>query len=96
MKRAILFTSVIIIGLLTGGCTFKRTTTSPSTHLDGTKVDFTQMEKYKKAETCYDVKKTEDASISILEASKKADISNIVYVDRTITGDIACVIVYGE
>jgi len=96
MKSAILFASLIIMGLLVSGCTFKRTTTSPSTHLDGTKVDFSQMEKYKKAETCYDIKKTEDISISILEASKKAGISTVIYVDKTITGDIACVIVYGE
>jgi len=97
MKRHLgLLIGLISVGLLIGGCTFKRTATSKSTHLDGTKVDFSKMEQYKKAETCYNYKKTEDASVSILEASQKAGISNVVYVDKSITGDIACVIVYGE
>jgi len=95
-KNMSVIIGLITMGLLMGGCTFKRTATSPSTHLDGTKVDYSQMQEYKHVETCYNFKKTEDASVSILEVAKKAGIKEVVYVDKSVTGDITCVIVYGE
>jgi len=91
-----LFMALAVSVLLMSGCTYKRTSTATSTHLDGTKVDFANMDKYKQAKLCYNYTKTGNASDSILDAAKKEGISKVVYVDRTITGDIACVIVYGE
>ena len=97
MKKHIsMLIMAVSIGLLVSGCTYKRTATSQSTHLDGTKVDYSKMDKYIKAKTCYNVTKTGDASLSILEASKKVGITKIVYVDKTITSNIVCVVVYGE
>jgi len=96
MKRLLYIASLLTVALLVSGCTYKRTSTSLSTHLDGTKVDYANMDKYKQAKSCYNYKKTGDASDSILEAAKKVGITKVVYVDRSITGDIACVIVYGE
>jgi len=97
MKRhLLLLAGMIAVGLLVSGCTYQRTATSRSTHLDGTKVDYSQMDKYKTAKTCYSKTKANDASLSILEASKKAGITTVVYVDETITADLVCVVIYGE
>ncbi len=95
-KQTLLAISMIALGLIVSGCTYQRTATSRSTHLDGTKVDYSQMDKYKTAETCYNRTKTNDASLSILEASKKAGITTVVYVDETATDDLVCVVIYGE
>ena len=95
-KQTLLVMSVMALGFMVSGCTYQRTATSKSTHLDGTKVDYSQMDKYITAKTCYNRAKTNDASLSILESSKKAGITTVVYVDETITGDLICVIIYGE
>jgi len=97
MKRhLLLLAGMVTVGLLVSGCTYQRTATSQSTHLDGTKVDYSQMDQYKTAKTCYNRTKTNDASLSILEASKKAGITTVVYVDETITDNLVCVVIYGE
>ena len=95
-KQTLLLTSLIVLGFSVSGCTYQRTATSRSTHLDGTKVDYSQMDKYITAKTCYNRTKTNDASLSILEASKKAGITTVVYVDETITDNLVCVVIYGE
>ena len=95
-KQTLLLMSMLALGFIVSGCTYQRTATSQSTHLDGTKVDYSQMDKYITTKTCYSRTKTNDASLSILEAAKKAGITTVVYVDKTITGDLICVIIYGE
>ncbi len=64
--------------------------------LDGSKVDYANMEKYKTSTSCTKVGSHEDSSLSVFETAKKAGISKVVYVDQSVTKDLVCVIVYGE
>ena len=87
---------VLIIGILSSGCSYKRSGTAGLTKLDGTQVDYANMSKYKKVETCMKPQSREDSSLSVFDAAKKAGIKNIVYVDKSYTQTELCVIVYGE
>ena len=87
---------IVVVGLLVGGCSYKRSGTANFTDLDGTKVDYANMSKYIKTEVCMDRSKREDSSLSVFEAAKKAGIKNVVYVDQSYTQTQLCVIVYGE
>jgi len=94
--RLLAVSTIIFAGLLISGCTYKTTGTSKMTKIDGTKVDYSNMDKYISSRTCVQVGSREDSSLSVFEAAKKAGIKNIVYVDQTVTRNEVCVIVYGE
>jgi len=93
MKKLI-FLSLLGSILLSTGCTYKVSETSPSVTLDGTKVDYSNMEQYIKSEQCYAIGSS--GSTSIMQAAKKAGIIEIVHVDESREGNTICVIVYGK
>jgi len=92
------FSVVALVAALfmASGCTYKLSGTDSMTKLDGTKVDYSRMNKYKTATSCIDYGSRKDESISILEAAQKAGIKNVVYVDISTLDSKQCVIVYGE
>lgn len=87
---------VLIIGVLASGCSYKRSGTAGLTKIDGTQVDYANMSKYKKVETCMEKRSRVDSSLSVFDAAKKAGIKNVVYVDKSYNKKELCVIVYGE
>ena len=87
---------ILAIGLLFSACSYKRSGTAGLTTLDGSKVDYAHMSKYKKSKTCRDVTTREDSSLSVFDGAKAAGITKVVYVDRSVNGTQLCIIVYGE
>ena len=87
---------LLAAGLVATGCSYKSAGTSKLTTLDGTKVDYSNMNKYKKAEICMELQSREDSSLSVFDGAKAAGITKVVYVDESYTGTERCVIVYGE
>jgi len=84
----------LLIGLLTTGCTYKVSTTSNQVKIDGSKVDFSNMEQYTRVEQCYQV--GTEGTTSVVRAVQKAGIKYIVHVDYSIKGTEKCAIVYGK
>jgi len=87
---------VFAIGLLFSACSYKSSGTSTLTQIDGTKVDYANMSKYKKFKSCRDFRSREDSSLSVFDGAKAAGITKVVYVDRSHDANQLCIIVYGE
>ena len=97
MKNNFLITLAVTATVILGtGCTYKLSDTATSTKLDGTQVDYSKMDQYIKATSCFKVGNREDASLSILKAAQEAGISKVKYVDVSTLKLEKCIIVYGE
>ena len=92
MKRTLLL-STLMLAVIISGCTYKVAHTPDQVRIDGTKVDFSNLDQYKKVEQCYT--RRSEGTASIFEAAKKAGITQIVHVDESVKGDTYCAIVYG-
>lgn len=88
--------SIVTVGILMSGCTYKLSSTDRSTVIDGTQVDYSKMDQYIKVTSCINSTQREDASTSVLKAAQNAGIKYVRYVDRSTLDFTNCVIVYGE
>jgi len=93
-NKLVILSVVSAIALLTG-CTTTVERTLSSVKIDGTKVDYSKLEEYKKGFVCQNRKQT-FGSNSIMQAAKKAGVKKIVYVEKQISDSLRCVVVYGK
>ena len=105
MKKFLKYSVLAVATMaLTTGCSLKSSSTPAVMTYDGSKVDYSTVENLKHAKVC-EILTDREGDTSIIAAAKKAGISKVVHVDRSVEhkeflffqyGHKVCTTVYGK